>query len=54
MVDLVRQPRMFAAVQSAPIEGLPVLRRWTLNRSSGRLDETILDGIIAVPVGATG
>ncbi len=43
IVDLVRHPRMFAADQSGPNEGPPMLARWTLDRSSGRLAETILD-----------
>jgi carotenoid cleavage dioxygenase-like enzyme len=43
VVDLVRHPRMFAAVQSAPGEGLPLLARWTLHQSSGCLEETVLD-----------
>ena len=43
VVDLVRHPRMFAAVQSGPGEGLPMLARWTLHRSSGRVEKTILD-----------
>jgi carotenoid cleavage dioxygenase len=34
---------MFATDQSGPNEGVPMLARWTLNRSSGRLVETILD-----------
>jgi carotenoid cleavage dioxygenase len=43
IVDLVRYPRMFAADPSAPSEGPSMLARWTLDRSSGRLSETILD-----------
>jgi carotenoid cleavage dioxygenase len=43
MVDVVRHPRMFATDRSGPSEGPPMLVRWTLDRSSGRLVETILD-----------
>ncbi len=43
IVDVVRHPRMFADEQAGPGEGLPALARWTLDRSSGRLVEAILD-----------
>ena len=43
IVDVIRHPRMFADEQTGPGEGLPALARWTLDRSSGRLVETILD-----------
>ncbi|MBV8074843.1 MAG: carotenoid oxygenase family protein [Planctomycetaceae bacterium] len=43
IVDVVRHPRMFADEQVGPGEGLPALARWTLDRSSGRLVEAILD-----------
>ncbi len=43
IVDVVRHPRMFATDQGGPNEGLPMLARWTLDRSSGRLVEAILD-----------
>ena len=41
--DVVRHPRMFADEQAGPGEGLSALARWTLDRSSGRLVEAILD-----------
>jgi carotenoid cleavage dioxygenase len=43
IVDVVRHPRMFPTDRSGPNEGPPMLARWTLDRSSGRLVETILD-----------
>jgi carotenoid cleavage dioxygenase len=43
IVDVVRHPRMFATDRSGPNEGPPMLARWTFDRSSGRLVETILD-----------
>jgi carotenoid cleavage dioxygenase len=43
VVDVVRHPRIFATDRSGPKEGPPLLARWTLDRSSRRLVETILD-----------
>ena len=43
IIDAVRHPRMFDIDHNGPDEGTPVLVRWTLDRSSGRLSETGLD-----------
>ena len=43
IIDAVRHPRMFDIHHNGPDEGTPVLVRWTLDRSSGRLSETGLD-----------
>jgi carotenoid cleavage dioxygenase-like enzyme len=43
IIDLIRHPRMFARDQHGPNEGAPVLVRWTLDRQSGQLKETVLD-----------
>jgi len=34
---------MFRTDQNGPDEGAPILVRWTLNRATGRLTETVLD-----------
>lgn len=43
IIDLARHPRMFERDHNGPNEGAPKLVRWTLNRRSGRLSETLLD-----------
>lgn len=43
VVDLVRHPRMFEVDHNGPNEGVAVLARWTLDRATGRMTETILD-----------
>jgi len=43
VVDLVRHPRMFDVSLSGRNEGRPVLARWTLDRTGGGLNQTILD-----------
>jgi carotenoid cleavage dioxygenase len=43
VVDIVRHPRAFDRKRSGPGEGAPVLARWRVDRSTGRLSETILD-----------
>ena len=43
ILDVVRHPRMFDIDQHGPNEGVPVLARWTLDRSNGRLSEAILE-----------
>ncbi|CDY78559.1 Lignostilbene-alpha,beta-dioxygenase and related enzymes [Caballeronia glathei] len=43
IIDLIRHPRMFERDHHGPNEGVPVLVRWTLERSSGQLSETVLD-----------
>src|SRR5262249_9553368 len=43
IVDLMKHPSMFRTDQNGPNEGAPILVRWTLNRATGRLSETVLD-----------
>lgn len=43
IIDLAKHPSMFRTDQNGPNEGAPILVRWTLNRSTGRLTETVLD-----------
>ncbi|MEJ5142071.1 carotenoid oxygenase family protein [Gluconobacter albidus] len=43
LIDLVRHPRMFDRDHNGPNEGAPTLVRWTLDRRSGQLSETLLD-----------
>jgi carotenoid cleavage dioxygenase len=43
VVDLVRHPRMFATVFDGPVEGTPVLERWTLDLGTGSLRTETLD-----------
>jgi carotenoid cleavage dioxygenase-like enzyme len=43
IVDVARHPRMFDKDKCGPSEGRPVLARWTLDRTTGRLSEQILD-----------
>lgn len=43
IIDLMKHPSMFRTDQNGPNEGAPILVRWTLNRGTGRLTETVLD-----------
>ena len=43
IIDLPKHPSMFRTDQNGPNEGAPILVRWTLNRATGRLTETVLD-----------
>lgn len=43
VVDVVRHPKMFAATTNGPNEGAPILVRWRIDLSTGRLSETVLD-----------
>jgi carotenoid cleavage dioxygenase-like enzyme len=43
IIDLAKHPSMFRTDQNDPDEGAPILVRWTLNRATGRLTETVLD-----------
>lgn len=43
IIDLAKHPSMFRTDQNGPDEGAPILVRWTLNRTTGRLAETVLD-----------
>src|SRR5262245_1679065 len=43
IIDLMKHPSMFRTDQNGPNEGAPILVRWTLNRATGRLSETVLD-----------
>lgn len=43
IIDLPKHPSMFRTDQNGPNEGAPFLVRWTLNRLSGSLTETMLD-----------
>ena len=43
IIDLPRHPSMFRTDQNGPNEGAPILVRWTLDRTTGRLTETVLD-----------
>ncbi len=42
IVDLCKHPSMFRTDQNGPNEGAPVLVRWTLNRATGRMTESVL------------
>jgi carotenoid cleavage dioxygenase-like enzyme len=43
VVDLVRHPRMFATRFDGPVEGSPVLERWTLDLAGGAVKTEVLD-----------
>jgi carotenoid cleavage dioxygenase len=43
VVDVVRHPRIHDVDRHGPNEGTPVLMRWTLDRTRGRLTEGLLD-----------
>ncbi len=43
IVDLPKHASMFRTDQNGPNEGAPILVRWTLDRTTGRLSETVLD-----------
>lgn len=43
IIDLMKHPSMFRTDQNGPNEGAPILVRWTLNRTTGSLTETVLD-----------
>lgn len=43
IIDLMKHSSMFRTDQNGPNEGAPILVRWTLNRVSGSLTETVLD-----------
>jgi len=43
IIDLPKHPAMFRTDQNGPNEGAPILVRWTLNRATGTLSETVLD-----------
>lgn len=43
IIDLPKHPSMFRTDQNGPNEGAPILVRWTLNRATGALTETVLD-----------
>jgi carotenoid cleavage dioxygenase-like enzyme len=43
VVDVARHPRMFVHDTHGPNEGAPVLVRWTLDRTRGRINERVLD-----------
>jgi len=43
IIDLPKHSSMFRTDQNGPDEGAPILVRWTLNRVTGRLSETVLD-----------
>lgn len=42
IIDLAKHPSMFRTDQNGPNEGAPILVRWTLNRATGELTETVL------------
>ncbi len=42
-IDLMKHPSMFRTDQNGPNEGAPILVRWVLNRTTGRVTETVLD-----------
>lgn len=42
IIDLARHPRMFERDHNGPNEDAPTLVRWTLDRRSGRLSETLV------------
>jgi carotenoid cleavage dioxygenase-like enzyme len=43
IIDLPKHPSMFRTDHNGPNEGAPILVRWTLNRTTGSLKETLLD-----------
>jgi carotenoid cleavage dioxygenase len=43
LIDLMKHPSMFRTDQNGPNEGAPILVRWTLDRTTGGLTETVLD-----------
>ncbi len=43
IVDVVRHPRSFDQHAHWPEEGAPLLVRWTLDRTRGRVSERVLD-----------
>jgi len=43
VIDLMKHPSMFRSDQNGPNEGAPILVRWTLNRTNGRLIEVVMD-----------
>ncbi len=43
IIDLPKHRSMFNTDQNGPNEGAPILVRWTLDRTTGRLSETLLD-----------
>lgn len=43
IIDLAKHASMFRTDQNDPNEGAPILVRWTIDRSTGRLSETVLD-----------
>jgi carotenoid cleavage dioxygenase-like enzyme len=43
IIDLPKHRAMFRTDQNGSDEGAPILVRWTLNRVTGRLSETVLD-----------
>lgn len=43
VVDVVRHDRMFDKDRNGPNEGRPALARWTLDRTTGKLSESVLD-----------
>ncbi|MFY0534739.1 carotenoid oxygenase family protein [Nannocystis pusilla] len=43
IIDLPKHPSMFRTDQNGPNEGAPILVRWTLDRNTGRLSETLID-----------
>ncbi len=43
VMDVARHPRMFLHDTQGPNEGAPVLVRWTLDRTRGRITERVLD-----------
>lgn len=45
VIDVVRHPRMFDRDRHGPNEGPPMLWRWTVDRTTGRVTETQLDDI---------
>ena len=42
IIDLLKHPSMFRTDQNGPNEGAPILVRWTLDRTTGRLIEVVL------------
>jgi carotenoid cleavage dioxygenase len=43
IIDLPKHTSMFRTDQNGPNEGPPILVRWTLNRLTGQISETIID-----------
>jgi carotenoid cleavage dioxygenase-like enzyme len=43
ILDVPKHPSMFRTDQNGPDEGAPILVRWTLDRATGRMTETVLD-----------